>query len=126
MAGGESRYFHGQLYETGENVRQDFAKARYWYEKAALQGDALAQCSLGVLYMQGKGVRQDFSKSFYWVKKSSDNGYLVATGLLAGHYELGYGVRQNKRIAKELYGQVCDKGNNEGCKAYRRLNEAGY
>ena len=116
----------GSVYNDGEVVRQDFAKARFWYEKAAMQEHALAQALLGILYLKGQGVSQDYSKSFYWFKKSSDNGYFKATVLLGMQYENGYGVGQDKRAAKKLYGKACDKGYSPGCREYRRLNEEGY
>src|SRR5262249_19587952 len=40
----------GLLYEHGEGVARDYAKAREWYEKAAAKGDAGAMNNLGVVY----------------------------------------------------------------------------
>ena len=31
----------GYMYANGQGVRQDYAMARQWYEKAAAQGDAI-------------------------------------------------------------------------------------
>ena len=42
----------GLLYDNGIGVPQDYAKAVYWYRKAAEQGFALAQYNLGRLYPQ--------------------------------------------------------------------------
>lgn len=36
------KYSLGAMYQYGEGVLQDFAKAVYWFEKAAKQGDAMA------------------------------------------------------------------------------------
>ena len=36
----------GVLYENGQGVAQDYAKAREWYEKAAEKGDANAKARL--------------------------------------------------------------------------------
>jgi TPR repeat protein len=37
-------------------VRQDYIEAANWFRKAADQGNADAQTSLGVLYVNGQGV----------------------------------------------------------------------
>ena len=37
----EAQYNLGVLYEKGQDVLQDFARARQWYEKAAAQGSAV-------------------------------------------------------------------------------------
>jgi TPR repeat protein len=47
----------GVLYETGEGVGQDFAKAREWYEKAVLAGNNFAMNNLGWLYQTGKDAK---------------------------------------------------------------------
>ena len=36
----------GLLYQNGQGVPQDYAKAREWYEKAADKGDARAKAAL--------------------------------------------------------------------------------
>ncbi|WP_258403856.1 hypothetical protein [Moraxella ovis] len=38
----------------------------------------------------------------------------------------GEGVRQNKSTAKEWFGKACELGNQDGCDAYRKLNQQGY
>jgi hypothetical protein len=47
-------------------VPQDFAQAAAWFRKAAEQGDADAQYSLGGLYYIGQGVPQDWAEAYYW------------------------------------------------------------
>ena len=47
------------MYDTGVGVAQDAAEAVRWFRLAAEQGDALAQCFLGVMYATGGGVPQD-------------------------------------------------------------------
>ena len=40
-------------------MAQDEKQAVVWYRKAAEQGGAQAQCSLGVMYREGLGVSRD-------------------------------------------------------------------
>uniref|UniRef100_UPI002490373A tetratricopeptide repeat protein n=1 Tax=Cardiobacterium hominis TaxID=2718 RepID=UPI002490373A len=48
---------------------QDYAQARTWYEKAAVQGHAKAQFNLGALYENGQGITQDYDKARTWYEK---------------------------------------------------------
>ena len=43
---------------TGKRVTQDYEEAFYWFEKAANQRHAWAQCNLGLAYEVGRGVEQ--------------------------------------------------------------------
>jgi len=56
------------LYEDGDGVPQDYPRAAYWYHKAAEQGDADAQYSLGILYVYGHGVPQDYARAAEWLR----------------------------------------------------------
>ena len=44
-------------------MKQDYSKAREWYEKAAKKENSGAQCNLGVMYKKGQGVKQNYSKA---------------------------------------------------------------
>lgn len=46
--------------------------------------------------------------------------------VLGEMYEYGEEVKQDKSEAKKFFGKACSLGNEEGCKNYARLNEAGY
>ena len=41
------------------------------YKEAAINGDASAQCSLGVCYCNGEGVPQDYAEAAKWFTKSA-------------------------------------------------------
>jgi hypothetical protein len=41
--------------------------AAYWYRKAAEQGDANSQYSLGLMYEGGLGVPQDYAEAYFWL-----------------------------------------------------------
>ena len=65
----------GKMYEFGQGVPQDDAKAVEWYRKAAEQGYASAQKNLGVMYEFGQGVPQDDTKAVEWYRKAAEQGY---------------------------------------------------
>ena len=118
-----AQYNLGVMYYEGEGVRQDYIKARQWYEKAANQGNAKAQYNLGNAYSRGKGVRQDYAKAAQWFEKSANQGDALAQYNLGLMYENGAGVRQNIATAKEWFGKSCDNGDQDGCDSYRILNQ---
>ena len=44
-------------------------------QKAAEQGDAMAQFNLGVMYNTGSGVAQDYKQSYAWFSSAAANGH---------------------------------------------------
>ena len=62
------------MYENGTGVSQDYVKAVEWYQKAANQGNAIAQYNLGLMYDNSKGVRQNTAAAKKWFGKACDNG----------------------------------------------------
>ena len=122
----EAQYSLGMLHDEGEGVPQDYAEARRWLEKAALQGHAEAQCNLGILYYKGQGVRQNFAEARRWFEKAAAQRDADAQFNLGAMYLNGDGIRQDKKTAKEWLGKACDNGCQSGCDEYRKLNEAGF
>lgn len=54
-----------------------------WFEKAAKQGNAEAQCCLAGLYIQGLGVKQDLMNAKQWLEKAAKQDHAEATEFLA-------------------------------------------
>ncbi len=131
------------MYDKGEGVPQDYAKAMQWYQKAANQGDADAQFNLGVMYYEGEGAPQDYAKALQWYQKAANQGDAQAQYNLGFMYykgEVGVDISQeNEEIrwlrslqgrpetadfykAKQWFKKSCDNGLEKGCDAYRELN----
>lgn len=85
----------GYLHALGIGVPKDKKLAAEWYERAALKGNARAQCNLGVLYAYGNGVPQNYEKAAYWYMRSAENGYSRA------QTNLGVLLVQGKGIEKD-------------------------
>jgi len=85
----------GLLYDGGQGVPQDNAKAAKWYRKAADQGLAEAQVLLGFLYDGGRGVLPDYAEAAKWYRKAADQGFAVAQFYLGLLYAKGQGVPQD-------------------------------
>jgi hypothetical protein len=62
------------MYERGQGVNQDYAKAVKWYRKAAEQGSASSQSNLGSMYFNGQGVTQNYVKAVKWWRKAAEQG----------------------------------------------------
>ena len=53
---------------------RDYAKAFYWFSKAAKQDHALAQKNLGDLYRKGQGVKKDRTAALKLYRASAEKG----------------------------------------------------
>ena len=63
-------------------------------EKAAEQGDAMAQLDIAFCYNNGKGVEQSYTKAAYWYEKAAEQGLAKAQHNLGFSYYNGEGVKQ--------------------------------
>ena len=83
-------------YALGQGgLEQSYEKAFYWTNKAAEQGNTLAQATIGNSYFLGMGVVQSDEKAFYWAKKSAEGNNENGQCLLATLYFLGKGVAKS-------------------------------
>ena len=76
----------GNMYENGKGVTQDYKEALKWYPKAAEQGNAYGQNSLGIMYDSGHGVPKNHAEAVKWFSKAAEQGYAD------GQTNLGYPV----------------------------------
>ena len=100
----------GNKYYFGRGVEQDYVKAVEYWREAAEQGNAAAQCNLGVCYKNGQGVEKDYNKAVEWYKKSAEQGYARAECSLGYCYEYGQGVEQDYGKAVEWYKKSVEQG----------------
>lgn len=91
----------------------DYNKAFEWRVKAANQGYAPAQFSVGQNYYfgpskfegptKGQGVSQDYSEAFKWYMKAANQGHSESQISLGIMYREGYGVRQDHTKAIQWF-----------------------
>ena len=77
------------MYAEGRGLPQTPAKAKEWWELAAAQGHAEAQCDLGRLFEEGRGVPQDRKAAREWYAKSCEGGFQRACNRLEQMNEAG-------------------------------------
>jgi TPR repeat protein len=75
-----SMYLLGELYSRSK--RQDYAKAREWYEKAAERGNVSGMERLGRMYQDGLGVTKDLVRAHEWYEKAEEKGNAKAAAAI--------------------------------------------
>lgn len=136
----QAQYYVGRCYHRGIGIANyDNTKAKEWLEKAAANGNAQAQYTLG-LWEEGKnsqkayqyllsaanqgnaaaqyalGVsfcRGNYTKEIEWYKKSANQGYATAQYALGFAYEHGEGVPQDYSVAYSWYTKAAVQGHEE-------------
>jgi hypothetical protein len=91
----------------------DTSYAEYTAQKLrdrAVQGDAVAQCLLGIRYAEGRGVPQDDCNAVDWFQKAADQGDKYAQYELGCMYADGRGVSQDDCKAVKWLQQAADQG----------------
>ena len=76
----------------GKGAPKDFAQATQWFRKAADQGQADSQNSLGYAYFTGQGVNRDFRQAAEWFRKAAEQGHAFAQSKLGHLFQNGQGV----------------------------------
>ena len=112
-AAGNAEAMHalGAKYETGNGVRQDYAKAAHWYRMAAEKGSTVAMVDVGVMYGRGEGVQQSHGEEMRWYRLAAEKGNDVAMLYLGHMYMHGEGVPQDYRLALVWYRSSAEMGN---------------
>ena len=70
-------------FAEAKGVKQNFAQAAVWYQRAATRGLAQAQYRLGSLYERGLGVDRDPARARVWYARAAEQGNLKAMHNLA-------------------------------------------
>src|SRR5581483_9275285 len=103
---------------------QDYSEAIKWYRKAAEQGHTTAQYNLGVLYYRALGVQQDLAEAAKWFRKAAEQGNADAQFWLGAFYYAGAGVLRDETEALAWFMLSATSGNNEAAKQRDALERA--
>lgn len=68
----------GEMYDEGQDVKQDWKNALIWYDKAIEKGSAAANQKKGVLYEKGRGVEKDLNTAVKYYQLAITGGYTSA------------------------------------------------
>jgi len=108
-----AQYRLGTLYERGQGVTADGAKAAHWYEMAANQGNRKAMHNLAVAYAGGVGGKKNMAEAARWFAKAAALGLSDSQFNLAVLYERGDGVPQSLLDAYKWYSIAAAAGDTE-------------
>lgn len=105
-----ARFNLGALYEQGNGVPKDYARAVNWYREAADQGDAEGQFRLGGMYYEGHGVPIDAVQVANWYRKAAEQGHSKAQYGLGVLYSNGDGIPKDHVEAANWYKKAAEQG----------------
>ena len=94
-------------------LTRDPAKAAYWFEQAAIHGNAYAEERLGDLYEHGLGVAANPKLAFDWRMKAASRGVLQAQVKIGKMYQEGVGVGKDIDQAIYWFHRAATEGNAE-------------
>ena len=120
-AEGKRLYELGDDYYFGRGMAQDYAKARDYWEQAAVKGNAEALNGLGYLYRNGLGVTQDYAKARDYYEQAAAKGNVSALWNLGMMYEHGDGVNRDYETALGYYQKAADTGDEDASAKVKKL-----
>jgi TPR repeat protein len=111
-------------------IKQDDTKAAQWFQKAAAQGNALAESDLATAYRFGLGLPRDKALAFQWLQRAAVAGDTGARLTLGLAYENGTDVPKDIAQAHVWLRRAADSGSVdakaelEKLEAFARLDES--
>lgn len=91
------------LYTAGSGVKQDYARASYWFKKAAIAGVANAAYNLGVLFHQGLGTAKNIDQALIWYRLAALQNHPEAQYNLGIASIEGIGTAYNPQLAAAFF-----------------------
>ena len=114
----------GRRYYNGiGGLHQSEEEAVKWFEKAARQGHAVAQCLLGAMYEYGEGVPQSYQKAIEYYELSARQGFANAEFNLGGMFYTGRGVEKDWNRTREWWTRAAEHGHERASKELQELDE---
>ncbi len=101
--------------------KQDFSKAKGYFEKACGLNISGGCGALGALYNDGEGVEKDLIKAAYLYSKACELKEGDGCGALGGLYYNGDGVKQDSKKAVVLFEKACKLGYKKACEMLKLL-----
>jgi tetratricopeptide (TPR) repeat protein len=96
----------GELYQYGDGVEPDAARAAECFRKGGEAGSMMSVFSLGYLYELGEGVKQDFAEAarlyLKAVEARAEPSFAFAARNVADYYYHGLGVAENPAEGERL------------------------
>ena len=98
--------FFFQPFAPSESIAADLDEVR----KAAQEGNARAQNSLGVLYVKGDGVEQNAKEAVRWFRRAAKQGHVGSQYNLGLLYFAGKNSDRAKQEAAKWFQKAAENG----------------
>jgi TPR repeat protein len=99
----------GVWYNTGFYGAQNSEQSKYWFLRAAKQGCAASQYSIGIEYLELKR----YGEMMYWLNRSAEQNDADAEFEIGKCFEFGQGVKIDLTIAKSMYTRAAAHGHQQ-------------
>jgi len=108
---GQAQLVLGLMYYTGHgDMIKNVKRAIFWLSKAANQGVADAQYSLGLIYANGADGKKNEAEAIQWWRKAAAQNHAKAQHNLAVSYLNGLGVKANREQAIRHFIEEAEQG----------------
>jgi TPR repeat protein len=111
----------GDMYDRGDVLPEDGAKAVSWFQRAAQGGSAEARNRLGELWAAGINGEPDAKEAARWYRRAAMQGLAAAQFNLGRAAERGDGVEQSSVEAWAWYRLAADRGDTKARQALEQL-----
>ncbi len=101
--------------------KQDFSKAKGYFEKACDLNNGGGCGALGDLYDDGKGVEKNLTRAAQFYSKACELKEGDGCGALGVLYYNGDGVKQDSKKAVALFEKACKLGYKKACEMLKEL-----
>lgn len=114
MGNARAIFMLGQYTAEGlAGLQQDAEQAYELYRRAAIKGDAEAQCNLGTAFATGTGVAKDMNSAVVWFRAAALKGNATAMVNLAKCCLHGLGTDPDPAQAEAWLKQAAARGNKD-------------
>ncbi|MCH2211043.1 MAG: sel1 repeat family protein [Fuerstiella sp.] len=105
-----AQFLIGFWYTIGQGgVQIDDVEALKWYRRAADQGLAKAQFTVGQMYSSGEGATKDEVEALKWYRSAADQGHAQAQFTLGTMYSSGEGATKDEVEALKWYRSAAEQ-----------------
>ncbi len=99
--------------------KQDFSKARKYFERACGLNNGRGCNNLGVLYRDGQGIEKNLTKAAQFYSKACDLNNGGGCSNLGVLYQNGQVVEKNLTKAAYFYSKACKLGDQKACEVLK-------
>lgn len=124
----EGQYMYANLLFSGTAIPKDYQQSLSWEKKAAEQGYAPAQSSLGTTYYygyKGEGIEINRSEAFKWYGKGAQGGHDHAQYMYGVMLAEGDSIKKDLRKAVSWWEKAAAQGHDDAISRLEKLRAEG-